>query len=1144
MKLITWSLAAVSFSAALAGNVGFKEDEITLPTYAPGGYDKTPIFYTGRVYQGAQGRVYPYPMQDVLHDEKTDEIYTYLTLENDWLKMGLLPEHGGHLLNFTDKKTGFEIFYRQHVIKPALIGMLGAWISGGVEWNFPHHHRATTAMPIDWKATEQTDGSKTIWIGETELRRRLKWTIGLSMMKDRAVLQAENIFMNRNPYIESMIYWANVSVHCGDDYQVLFPPSCHLGFDHHKNFWTSFPIGPRKESHDLIPSQRSKYADDISGVMDLSWWRNFTVESRSIFALDPDNAWLGGYDHKKNMGTAHVSNRHITVGKKFFLWGNFPEAHVWDTVLTDNDGPYLELMVGCWSDNQPDYSWIAPYETRRVKQYWFPVKCIGGIKNVTIDGAVNVERVGTAKDELLLGFHSTRDLKGCTVELAENGTVVFSEKNVAINPDTPWCKTVKVSPVVKDPAFTGRIKDADGKVFLVYTPVPEDPHDPLPPIVANPKDAKEYASAELAYLTGLRLDQFHNGLIDPVPYYERALAIDPEYSAARVAWGIRLLKGGEFARAETHLRKASDRVTQNYMRAKDAEPEYYLSLALKEQGRFKEAEDLFWRVTWRATLKKEAYAEIARLACLRGDFDEALARIDNALELGARDARLHTIKAYVARKLGKTELAANERAQAVACDPLEYWALLEEGGLDLAEKNRGLKGPQLMEAVCDYYGVGAWDELIAVCDQALAKAGAEKPYRTEGLLPLAETLAACNSYRNPMFAYFKAYALAEKGAAAAAKKAYEAAAAMCGDYCFPSRLEELAVLTRAASSAPAANTYYYLGEILWNLDRKDDALASWKNAVAHKADHALALRCLGFGLSHPGTYFTNTGVSTDFPSFEAYGYYTKAIEADPENFRTLEEADKLAAKLGVAGAERLALMKKYRKTAEKYDACLLRFAYLLNEAEDYDAALDILTTRRFHVWEGSEGLLDPFADALMLRARRRMVAKDLDGAEKDLRFALTYPENLQAGRPGDAGTEPKVRYYLAQCRKAKGDEAGYRAELGNSLKGWIKAGEMDYYRVLALRELGRASETEPLLKELAVVIAELETPAPKVIDAYAKFSGENSPMERQADNVWKAKYLRGLKSELDGSTEEAQKLFAEVAEGKPSILWAKTHLAK
>ena len=107
------AIFAVTFAIATVGEdkVLMKEDTIVLPTYAPGGYDKTPLFYTGRVYQGAQGRVYPYPMQDVLHDERKDETYKYLTLENNWLQMGLLPEHGGHLLNFTDKATGFETLF-------------------------------------------------------------------------------------------------------------------------------------------------------------------------------------------------------------------------------------------------------------------------------------------------------------------------------------------------------------------------------------------------------------------------------------------------------------------------------------------------------------------------------------------------------------------------------------------------------------------------------------------------------------------------------------------------------------------------------------------------------------------------------------------------------------------------------------------------------------------------------------------------------------------------------------------------------------------------------------------------------------------------------------------------------------------------
>ena len=1116
----------------------FLESSIVLPTYAPGGYDKTPLFYTGRVYQGAQGRVYPYPMQDVLHDARVDETYKYLTLENQWFRLGLLPEHGGHLLNFTDKQTGYETFYRQHVVKPALIGMLGAWISGGVEWNFPHHHRATTAMPIDWRTTTAPDGTPTIWIGETELRRRLKWTIGLSFPADRAVLRAQNVFMNRGPWIESMIYWANVSVHCGDDYQILFPPSMHLGFDHHKNYWTHYPIGPRKEEMELLPSQRSKYADDIEGEMDLSWWRNFTIESRSIFGMDPDNAFMAGYDHGKQCGTVHVSNRHVTVGKKFFLWGNFPEAHVWDKVLTDSDGPYLELMVGCWSDNQPDYSWIAPYETRRVDQFWFPVKGIGGVKNATVDGAVNVDRLKDGR--LLVGFHSTRELEGCIVRLFRDRDCVFEERGVSIGPDAPWRRELDADAETADQRYTAAIFDASGTAFLSYTPVGPDPRAPLPPKVANPKPPASYSSAELAYETGLRLDQFHNGLVDPLPYYERALAIDPDYTRANVALGVRLAKRGSFAEAKPYLERAVARATQNFTRALDAAPEYYLALVERHLGDLKRAEDLFWRCTWRATHKKESFVELARLAALRGDWAEAIARVDDALALGQDEAKLWTMKGIFLRKCAEVGSHAESAENAEAClaraielDPLEVWAVVErelakEGApspaaaaaaLAAASANRGLPAQQMLECVCDDWGLGLYEEVVALCDAALARAAEEKPYRTgPQALPLSETLAACRSFKNALFGYFKGAALAHLGGSGAeppSVAAFCAADAMPTDYVFPDRLEEEEVLRAAVAAAPELpNAWYYLGCCEWNHDRKDAALADWRRCVALAPRHALALRCLGFGLSHPGTFFVTTGVPSGVPSQEAYEYYLRSLEADPTNFRTLDEAGKLAEKLDLPAAERLALLEKYRATGEQYDPCMLRLAYALNAVGRFREAHDILTSRRFHVWEGADGLLAPFVEACIGLGKEAMERGDPATALAFFEESTTYPENLQAGRPGDAGTEPKSRYLMAQCRKALGDEAGYRAELEKALKGWIHAGEMDYWRVKALRELGRDGECAPLLAELRQAIAELEAPAPEVINAYAKFAGDNSAMERAAKARGKAASLRALLAEL------------------------------
>ena len=365
---------------------------------------------------------------------------------------------------------------------------------------------------------------------------------------------------------------------------------------------------------------------------------------------------------------------------------------------------------------------------------------------------------GEGKAELLVGFHSTRALKGCTVRVLRGGprsvaaadgrepvppVVVFEEKNVALDPNTPWCKPVKVAADAKDQEFTASIADADGRVFLAYTPVGPDPHDPLPPKVENPKDPKTYASAELAYEVGLRLDQFHNGLIDPEPYYRRALEIDPDYTRANLALGVRRLKNGAYAEARPYLARAVRRATQNFTRALDAAPEYYLALCEKGLGNLKAAEDLFWRCTWRQSYKKESYAEIARLALLGGDFAEALLRIDDALALGQDEAKLWTLKAIALRKLGRAAEAAPCLDRAFACDPLEYWGAVERtGGTSFAEaeKNRGLKAQQLLECVGDYWAVGCYDEVVALCGAALAKARAEKPYATEGALPLGETL--------------------------------------------------------------------------------------------------------------------------------------------------------------------------------------------------------------------------------------------------------------------------------------------------------------------------------------------------------------------------------------------------------------------
>ena len=387
-----WMNSGSLLSAPGSPSVKVWEEKITIPTYLAGEPEPDPMFFFGRASQGAQGPVYPYPMYDTLTGKKVDKTYTMVYLENEYLRIGVLPEIGGRIFEGVDKTNNYNFIYRQHVIKPALIGLIGAWISGGVEWNIPHHHRASTFIPVQYKMEENADGSKTIWVGELEVRQRMRWAVGYTLRPGKSYLEASVRIVNRTPEVNTMLCFANLAVHANENYQVIFPPSTQYGVYHAKREFTAWPIS----------TSRYSGADFTKGV-DISWYKNH-ISSNSVFAWNYQDDFFAGYDHGKEAGTMSVADHNIVPGKKFWTWGNGPSGRTWDTTLTDADGPYIELMVGAYSDNQPDYSWLQPYEARSFSMNWYPFRDIGGVKKANLDAAVNLDVAnGSAK----VGFYTT-----------------------------------------------------------------------------------------------------------------------------------------------------------------------------------------------------------------------------------------------------------------------------------------------------------------------------------------------------------------------------------------------------------------------------------------------------------------------------------------------------------------------------------------------------------------------------------------------------------------------------------------------------------------------------------------------------------------------------------------------------------------
>lgn len=1106
-RFIILSTAACALAAATAPaqTVTVAQKPLTLPTYEIGQPDANPIFYTGRVYQGAQGHIYPYPLYDVLTDKKADKTYDALYVENEYINVCVLPEIGGRILSATDKTNGYEIFYRQTGIKPALIGMLGAWLSGGVEWNFPHHHRPSSYMPVDWTLTANDDGSQTIWVGETELRHRIKWSVGITVYPGRSWVEAKVKIMNRTPFIQSMLYWANVSVHTNEDYEVIFPPSTQFGTDHSKVAFTRWPFG--------------EVARGSGEEANLAWWKNFTASSRSIFAWNFDDDFLAGYDHGKQAGTLHVANHHIVGGKKFFLWGNNPGGEMWNTMLSDKDGHYLELMVGAYSDNQPDYSWIGPGETREFTQRWYPIREIRSVKNATDDAAVNLERI--SDDKVFLGFNASGKFANAKAKLTLGGETIF-EQTLAIDPARPFTKEIALPPTAEDTSLRAVLTDADGKELVAYRPEAKE-EKPLPDVVEAGKPAAEYQTVEELYLAGLRLEQFHNARLDPMSFYNEALRRDPDNARVNTVVGVRYARKGEWEAAEAHLLRALARLSKDYTTVKDPEPHYYLGLVYRMQGKLKEAADHYWHATWYPTFQHPAYLALAQLAALANDYRAALELVDQALYVGARDAKALTLKAWLLRKTGKAKEAAQLLAQTLAIDPLDYWSLSEQSLLEgkgasfliQAHERRGeglVRLQELLELTADYAQCGAYPEAVGLLDQAIR---------------LGEPYAS-----SPLVYYYNGYYNLKTGNREAAEDLFRKAAAQPSEYCFPFRLEEIDVLQAALQANPSdSKGFFYLGNLCYYLDRKAEGLEAWERAVGAEPLFARANRNLGFAYSRAGE------------TAKAIAAYEQSIRADASDPRAFLELDQLYEQSGKPAKERLTLLEKNLQTVMRHDDAVVRLLTLYNETGAPEKAIRILDNRHFHVWEGGGQVHGVFVDAHLLKGLKLLDDKKYNAAIKEFETADLYPENLEVGRPAGGGHSAKGFFYMGEAYKRAGNlekaQAAYEvaADAGQGRRAPAWLGDHTFFRAQALKELGKADEAFRLIRSMKEEVKkQLDSPAS--IDEFSKFGEDGSRAERLAG----LHYLNGLAALYEGDKATARSEFAQALQMNRNLIWAKQFL--
>lgn len=963
-------------------------ERLTIPTYPEAPAETLPMFAENRVHQRTSGN--PYPNAVVIRT-RSDEIeqreYTAIRLENEYIRLCILPELGGRIFTATDKSTGYDFFYRQHVIKPALIGALGSWISGGVEFNWPYHHRPSTFLPVDWSIEEEPDGSVTVWLSEHEPFDRMKGMVGVRLEPGRASFETRMKLFNRTPLRRSFLWWENAAVPVNEDYRIFFPPDVDHVYFHYRRDATSYPIAKGVFN-----------GFDFGGEgVDISR-HGSSLKSTSYFSAESKFDFFGGYDERAGRGVVHYADHHTSTGKKMFTWAYNQLSVSWERALTDTDGPYAELMAGSYTDNQPDFAWLEPYETKCFSQFWYPIADLGvptyanGDAAVRMDGSrlyVQAIRAVDALVTVVSGDDTARirrRLEPGRAVCLDLGFEAAEGYTVNIYEEAEGCKKTALLLRHTDEKYPEGERRTIGDL-----PLPGDFREGTAHGYASP-------SAYRCYNAGIHVMQYRDPQYDPEPYFLRALGLDPDFAPAHTALGECLLRRGEYREAAKHLRKAIGLSGTLNRNPEDGRAWYLLGLAL-ERNSPDDAYDAFHKAMWNEGCVSCAMTGAAAIAGRRSEWKTMRGHALHALSCSAHNSTAAVYAAIAALRLGDRGTAVSELRAVLAFDPLCHLArcgLLLTGERNFDEFAGALHSDPHQTAAdlyCDLVRAGLDAEGRALLDAVNERFG-------------KTAMTSCLLGRSP--------------------------SGLPVGRTFPHREEErIALLAALERDRDDEAAKYLLGCLFYSRRRYNEAASLWADCESWEA-----LRCSAVYRYRIGGYAG------------AVGMLRKALGMNPGNEQLIFELAYVLNRTGAAPddvvSEILANVPDI-KTAR--DDIVMELVGAYNRSGRFEEALNALD-RRFIPCEGGEGAVSSrYMAARHGIGMRLYEADDYKGALEQFRAAQALPQNLGAGLWHEAPLAPQ-RYMEGCCLEA----LGRRGE-AVPLWEWILTLTVDYFSNMHLPEL-------------------------------------------------------------------------------------------
>jgi tetratricopeptide (TPR) repeat protein len=1013
-------------------SVDIREEPLDLLTYVWGPPDPNPPFEPK-----VNWPIYPYPLLDDIREEAGTVRYRALVVENEHLRVTVLPELGGHIHSAFDKASGEEVFYHNSVVKPGLLGLRGAWISGGIEWNFPCGHTVTTVSPVDARLISDDDGSATIWVGNVEQVSRMAWHVGIRLRPESSLIETEIRLTNRTALAHPYYFWANAAVPARDDLRLIYPGT-------RARSWMGHFDWPVHEGRDLARYTALDHSNDI-------------------FVLDSLEDFFGVYYDDGDRGLVHVADVHQAFGKKYFTWGTAEHGRFWSAALSDGDGPYCEIQSGRFVD-QSTWQLMPPHHTESWTEWWYPLRGMGGFSWANRDAAVRLERRGGS---LECGVTVTSPRPEAIIQLAAGDRVV-EERRADLSPGRPM--RFEAGALTGDGAITLILLDRDRRELIRYTEAQR------PRTITLRETARPEESRPGELLTkALRTEERANPSA-AWELYEKVLMIDPSCEEAALALG-RLAIERKPGQAIPRLQTVAAALPESGSAA------YHLGVALARAGRDSEAEVELFRAAHWPEFAHAARVELGLIAMRRGEWAQAVALLRDALHLDPRDVKAWALLMAALRKAGLPEqvLALADAAPQMPYDRLMlaemHFALAALGRTRLQAKARrelasmAPAEPDVwIELALDYLGAGLAGEAVELVSWAEA--------HVKGV------------DRSPLLHYLLSDALTRLGRSDEAATVRERAAAWLGptdrhpgcptgdgqtqglppDLAFAHHWEFESVLRAAAAQDPGdTRAHYHLGNLLYAQGRREEALAEWEAAAESQWDYSVLRRNLALACQQ---------VRGDLERAEAE--LRRAVELRPADVRLYLELNDVLLKRGATPDVRLAMLDSAPESVQRRGVIAAQQVVGCIELEQWDRALDILATHTFHRWEMEFRMRGIYLDACLGRGIARFDAGDLRGAREDFARALEYPLNLRIGRPAKP-SDARGHWCAGVVDDLLGDMAGAVAH-------WKAAASEDYhqpgaelaaYRALALQKLDCVDEARALLSESLRLLRERAGEAPE-----------------------------------------------------------------